>query len=627
MDKFLVNMAVVKVNWDDSQGDILDNYIPLIAYTLGQMKNKTVSVEEFKQKFQEVAEFIIPSGAIITLLKRAAKKYGYLTSGQSGTYEIDHKRINDNEFVRIRDAEQRKYNQLKDTFLDFCKDKINVELNRDEVDEYFFDVLFDIAPQLFSSVSDIDSVHLENAEQRKYLVSRFVSYANKADQVSFDAIISFVRGAMLTETFFYSHPSDIGNKMRKVEVFFDTQFLLRSLGYADSAIVTPCQELIDMLKVMSVKMRCFRHTYDEIHKILFAAASILRQRGRLKPNRPGDVFDYFNLSKSSASDIELELAKLEENLKNIGVLVEEKPDHYEKYSIDEVKLAEQIQREIPNQSEESRNHDVDSLSSIHRLRLGKPQDYLESCVAIFITTNAAISRASTQFFNREYGSSNAPVCMADQVFTTLIWLKAVKKAPDMPKDRLVATCYAATTPSEKLWEKYVAEAERLKKKGNIKEEDFAVLVHSLEARNKLMDLTLGENEIIQGTIEDVLKSAKEVYIAEVSEELDAERRKNSLQFSKINRIAKTIGEKVYKGIFFSFLVLWVFVLVFGLIKTSPDDLTIQKVFSLESWVFLVLIVITLLNLIFGFRVKDFCQNIAKWAGDRVTKLIMKSLSA
>jgi len=73
MDKFLVNMAVVKVNWDKSQGDILDNYIPLIAYALSKMEDETISVEEFKGTFRAVAEFDIPTGAIITLLKRAEK--------------------------------------------------------------------------------------------------------------------------------------------------------------------------------------------------------------------------------------------------------------------------------------------------------------------------------------------------------------------------------------------------------------------------------------------------------------------------------------------------------------------------------------------------------------------------
>ncbi|TMP25618.1 hypothetical protein CWB99_20850 [Pseudoalteromonas rubra] len=627
MDKFLVNMAVVKVNWDESQGDILDNYIPLIAYTLGQMKGDIVSIEEFKVKFQESVDFTIPTGAIITLLKRAARKHKYLKSSDQGTFNIDKGKIDNNDFVQKRDSEQRKFNQLKEKFIKYCKENLNVDINKEEADEYFFDVLFEISPQLFSSVSNIENIKVEVSEQKKYLVSSFISHVNKADQTSFESIISFVRGAMLTETFFYSHPSEIKNKMRKVQVFFDTQFLLRALGYADSAIVTPCKELIEMLSTMSVKMHCFKHTYDEIHKILYAAASRLRQHGRLKSSRPGDVFDYFNRLNWSTSDVELELAKLERNLNDIGVFIEDKPPHNEKHSIDEKKLAEEIQKEIPNQSEESRNHDIDCLASIFRLRCGKKQDYLESCIAIFITTNAAISRASTSFFNKEYGASNASICMADQVFTTLIWLKTVKKAPDMPKDRLVATCYAATRPSEKLWDKYVAEAERLKEKGSIKEEDFAVLIHSLEARNRLMYLTLGENEIVQGTVEDVLNTAKQHYINDITKELHDEKEKNDCQIKRIISFSNKIGEITKTTAYYSLLLLWTSLLAFGLLETSPKSIVFNELLTLNSVIFITLTIITIFNLLFGFKVMALCKEISIKFGNKASDYIEKKLKA
>ena len=411
--------------------------------------------------------------------------------------------------------------------------------------------------------------------------------------------------------------------MRKVQVFFDTQFLLRVLGYADSAFTVPCTELLDMLRGMSVKLRCFRQTFNEVHKILFAAASMLRQYGRLRSSRPGDVFDYFMRSKFSASDIELELAKMEENLKAIGVSVEENPEYLEAYTINETDLSEAIEKEIPNQQEESRKHDIDCLAAIHRLRLGKPQEYLESCVAIFITTNSALARSSTRFFNTEYGVSNAPVCMADQVFTTLIWLKAVKKAPDMPKDRLVATCYAAMLPSEELWGRYVAEAEKLKEKGTIREEDYAVLIHSLEARNKLMDLTFGDDDIIQGTVEDVLNSAKDLYVSEVKKELDEVRRGKKAQEYKVSETALKISNTVYLIVLYTSLVVWFGLLLYGVLKTSPRDLTIENVFSLDSWAFIVLLAVTLLNLVFGYRIKDMCERLAKYFGNRVKRLIEK----
>lgn len=47
MENFLVNMAVVKVNWDKSQKDLLDNYIPLVAYALKGYKHDVISLDAF----------------------------------------------------------------------------------------------------------------------------------------------------------------------------------------------------------------------------------------------------------------------------------------------------------------------------------------------------------------------------------------------------------------------------------------------------------------------------------------------------------------------------------------------------------------------------------------------------
>lgn len=623
MDKFLVNMAVIKVNWDKSQGDILDNYIPLIAHALATSTDDIISIEEFKKRFLLIAEFNIPTGAIITLLKRAQRKYGYIEKQPGGLYKINQDRIKYSNFSVIRDAEQRKYNQLKSAFSIYCKNTFNIDLDEKEVDQYFFEVLFEIAPKLFSNISDIDSVEIPPSEQRKFMVCRFISHANQKDNTSFEAIVSFIRGAMLTETFYYSHPSCVQNKMRRVQVFFDTGFLLHALGYSDKAFVTPCIELINMLRGMSVKLKYFRQTYNEVHKILFAAASKLNKYGRHNLIRPGDVFDYFTRNKYSASDIELELAKLEGNLKALGITVEENPAYIEAYSINEIALSENISIEIQHQSEEARNHDIDCLAAIHRMRLGKPQDYLESCVAIFITPNSSLARTSTNFFNKEYGVSNVPVCMADQVFTTLIWLKAVKKAPDLPKDRLVATCYAAMLPSENLWTEYVKEAERLKKNGTIQEEDYAVLIHSLEARNRLMELTFGKDDIVYGTLEQVLESAKAKYISEVNKELDGVKLKSRNQELKVKNVATKVSRCVKQTVLYATIFIWGFLLLYGLVKTSPNDLILSKIFSIDSWLFLLLVAITLVNLILGYRLKDICDKLADAAANFVNDTILK----
>lgn len=610
MNRFLVNMAVVKVNWDRSGTGVLDNYIPLVMYTLSQTQEETLSLDDFRSKFLSIAEFNMPTGAIVSLLKRAEKRYLVLSKEGHGIYRINKEKISDYSYENTRDTEQRKYNSLIDKFIQYCKQNHETKINKSNVNKYFFEILYDIAPKLLKSISLPQSNVSIEKNKDKYLISKFVSHCNKVDNDSFEAIVSFVRGAMLTETFYYSSPSDISGKMRKVSVFFDTQFLLRALGLVHLSLKLPCDELIDMLKGMSVKMRCFEHTFNEIHGILYAASANLKKFGRLIPQKPGDVFDYINKQGWKSSDIELLLAKLKDKLTQLGVTVVEKPKLSEKYSIDEVALSSTLGDKFQNQSESARNHDIDCLTSIFCLRFGKPQEYLESCKAIFITTNPYLAKISTKFFNEQHDVSNAPVCMADQVFTSLIWLKAVKKTPNLPKDRLVANCYAALSPSDALWRKYMSEVESLKTSGDIGEEDYAVLIHSLEARDKLMELTFGEDDNVFGTVPQILDNAKKYYIDNLNSELKDQKSVFKNQLTHLETLITNISKTSYTAILWLSIILWASVIIFGLTISLPEKFDISFFKSINSLPFIIVTILTIFNLIFGTKVITLCKKIA-----------------
>lgn len=373
MDRFLVNMAIVRVNWDQNRSDILDNYIPLVHESLNKINNATFSIDEFKEKFIEIAEFSIPTGAIISLLNRSMKKYRILEKEKSGIYRIIKEKINNSDISKIRDSEQRKYNKLIKTFSGYCKDTFDIKVSENESAKYFFEILYEIAPKLFFNLSNADNLTSSNSDKKRYYIAKFITYSNNYDQESFEAILSFVRGSMLTETFYYSQNyNDITNKpLKKVTVYFDTQFLIRILGYSEKSLCTPCIELIDMLNDMKVKMRCFKNTFDEIHGIFFAALSQINQFGRLINCKPGDAFDYINRHNMTSSDLTILLETLEERLNKKKIYITEKPEVIEAFSIDEANLSEELHEHFDKQSQKARNHDIDCLQAIFQIRGGK----------------------------------------------------------------------------------------------------------------------------------------------------------------------------------------------------------------------------------------------------------------
>jgi hypothetical protein len=629
MERLLINMAIVKVNWDHSGADLLENYIPLLAYAVSECKATTASLDEIREHFRSVAEFEVPIAALGTLIKRASKKHGFLSRQPDGTFEICREKLPDQQYRNLRDTELRKYQALKHSFVAYCETHNIAPPTPEEIDSYFFDVLYDVAPSLIGSTSSPipQSIANREPESAKALIARFVSHCYESDPTSSTAIESFVRGAMLTETFYYSAPDTLSQKMRDVVVYFDTGFLLRALGLCEKGIAEPCKELTHILRGMSVKMRCFRDTYNEFHRILHAASSQLRGGRRLIARAPGDIFDYYNSIGATQSDVELDIAMLEQSLNKIGIRVVDRPEHVEALTVDEAKLSQYIQDILPGQTVDARQHDIDCLTSIFRLRAGRAQPYLESCVAIFVTTNVQLARASARFFNENEGVSNAPVCMADQVFTTLVWLKSVNKLPNLPKHRLVANCIAATQPSDRLWNRYINEADSLRDKKEISENDYAVLIHSLEARHHLMDSVIEKGEFLHGSVKDVLALARATYTEELGQQLSAIEREARAQRQKLDGLINSTSHIAALCIRYVALLLWISLIVGGLFVTAPKPFTFAAIFDLDAWLFCLMALVGILNLVWGIRLYDSCDRISGWFGEKIEMALRRILVA
>ncbi len=512
-------MAIVKVNWDEEKRSTLDNYIPLLAYALQKYPYETVSLEEFKKCFREYVDFSIPSSALLSIMRRASKKrYSLLEKQPEGHYKIVRKNLESQaQYMAVRQTEEKRYEKVKVAFVNYYKDNPNVEVKRDQVDQYFFETLYELAPTLIGSIPSLKNFSGKERRRNsyKYLVSKFIQHARQSDENSFDSIMSFAQGAMLTETFYYQQPEETG-RLYGVKVFFDTPFIIKALGYCEEDEAEPRRELVDMLKDLHVGMRVFKHTYDEICRIFQAALTQLEKNRRLEAKIPGGVFDYFIKKRSSPSDVQLALNKLEDRLKGQKIKIEDPPPHKEQLTINEKALAKRLEEEFPSQHEAARNHDIDCLTSIYRLREGKNKQFISKCGSIFITSNARLSNLAISFFKEEYGRSDIPICMGDHVFTTLVWLRFTDKYPDVPKEQVVAQCYAAMEPSNELWGKYCKEAQRLAEQGDLTMDDYVILTNCLDARADLMDITLGEgDELVEGTIEQILNRVKERYAEDV----------------------------------------------------------------------------------------------------------------
>ncbi|MBN1574442.1 MAG: hypothetical protein JW984_14690 [Deltaproteobacteria bacterium] len=212
-----------------------------------------------------------------------------------------------------------------------------------------------------------------------------------------------------------------------------------------------------------------------------------------------------------------------------------------------------------------------------------------------------------------------PHCITDTTITALVWLKSPQQTPELPLNIIISDCYAAFNPSNRMWEKFLTEIEKQEKRGDFSEDDYMLLRYSKEARNILMDKTLGDEEVFsEGTPKEVLEKAKENILR-----IEKERSDNlEKQIQKFNEVLKRFSAFVGRISYYTiFVVLFItIVLCLGLtlmnnfIEINCIKLAISSV---------ILFVITIITVTSGDSIKSFAKKISL----RIEKRIYNSLKS
>ena len=289
-------------------------------------------------------------------------------------------------------------------------------------------------------------------------------------------------------------------------------------------------------------------------------------------------------------------------------------------------------------------------------------NFIEDCRALFITTNKAVARASRSFFQSQTHDSFIPPCITDYSLTNLLWLKMPLKMPDLPMKRIIADCYAALQPDEKLIRAYLSKIDKLEQEREIAEEEVFMLRYSLEARQALMELTSGDEDVLTNvSLQELLQITKENMLAKERAEIEtraqqkikgiAQERDKYKWFAtdQSNKLKKATGkiqeltvseitrnehitlraQKASRLIAYSIGVLLILGLILGSIFLFPSDL---PSFREASWRyiltsgFVILIIFTIVNYITGVHVLSIVRTIALKLENPIHNVINKFTS-
>lgn len=409
---------------------------------------------------------------------------------------------------------------------------------------------------------------------------------------------------MLANAIYLPNPTTIDREFNEIEIYFDTTFLINSLGYAGDARKEPCVELLQLLYETAANLNCFRHTFDEIKGILDACASRI-EKGQTKYSY-GSTIEYFLTTGATASDIRLYSLKLKENLSKLGIKISNKPDYVHEYVPNEDEMSNIIDGVINYQNPNALARDVDSISSVLRLRMDKEYYRVEDCKALFVITNYLLFKASCYYYyNYKKGAQNsiAP-CLTDYTLTNLLWLKKPTKAPELPRKRIIADTYAATHLDEKLMNRYFREINKLERSQKISADDVFLLRYEMGAKCALMQLTLGEEEgFTEGTVKEILNMVHD----KIKHDMEAKVKDFLIKEKGRSEKIKFIANKISKWMIRPIASIIFILILIGSIYTIPWRLSPLRE---KYWDYIVFIpfvlfwIITLMSIWKGASIKE-----------------------
>lgn len=504
----LISFAIMNVN-ESNNVDQFDHFVPFVKEALLRSGVRTISANELKGKIEEYFKIQLPISVVNTILRRKLLPKHYINKKER-TLVPNYERLSDSNFQEIKQKMMEKHEKLIQEIINYGKQKYDLTIEVEEAEtglETFLDThqlaLLDSSLNP-SSTSKSNKIDDKKESQIEYIISKYIEHAHTSNLVSFEYIIDIVKGTMLTNALYYKEDiTTINMKFKGTELFFDSTFLIYALGHAGTARQEPCLELIDMLRANHAILKVFRHNVEEMIGILEYCKNNLTRR---VPDPHGTINNFLD-KRYSPINIDRIIFGIEDELRErfrIHVVESVDYDNYD-HVISHEELQGRLKQNMTYRNEIARDRDVQSVSAIMRIRRELKPLHIEKSRAIFVTNNFTLARTVKEYFFDEENPKRIPPVLHDSILTNIMWLKSPTEVPDLPKKRIIAETFAATQPPEHVWNRYLETVNIYEHTNKTNDEDIVYLYYSQSAREMVMDLTMGDEDIVSiGTITEIL---------------------------------------------------------------------------------------------------------------------------
>jgi len=273
LDKILISLAFIKVNWDQRKCDYIDNFLPFLATLMVRKEYESIEenakqinrlINDFKQEFG----LLIPYHPMITILNRA-KKRGLIKKQEHKFVPTD--KIYKYDFSGKTQAQERKYKELINSFINFCKEKYDQRLNKEEAEKILIGFLKQHDLEMLFAAYDKSALpEVKSSKSNMFLFNKFVESIYKQEQEFFQILLDIVIGHILANIVLYDYEFAKFSKpkLKDLNLYLDTRLILRLLGVEREEIQSAYSKLLAELITQGVNLFVFQQTYKEIMDIL-----------------------------------------------------------------------------------------------------------------------------------------------------------------------------------------------------------------------------------------------------------------------------------------------------------------------------------------------------------------------
>lgn len=452
----LISTAMLSAIFEENKQDNVALLVPFIIKII--YDDSSVSEKEIVEKMQNVYSFNNFPHAIAKIIINRLKKQQIIKQ-ENGKYIFitDVSKIVQ-EFNDRLEKSKKEIEEIIHGLTDYFKKNTNLKLSYLECRNSFAKFLDQNGYLLYEDMGNSTRIN-KNIDNITYHIGRFINEHIEKQDIIYSYLVNIIEGSLIANALYVNIDNQNNTDLKKLTCFFDTPFMLKVLELKLPDENKSALELVDLLKELNVKIKCFRHNYNEIEYIL---EDYLKNYG--KPQEK--TLENLILKNYSESDVRHLLNSLDTVFANIGIEIVDIPDYDEKkykHIIDEKQLNKNLFNSYKNKqiNPKTIENDVKSVSAIMRLRDGKEYRKLEDCNAIFVTTNKDIRNETNKLLNLDVNFKISPV-VSDMDLTAIVWLKSMINNKHLPEMKLTENAMAAIKPSSALRKKFHQSLSNLK---------------------------------------------------------------------------------------------------------------------------------------------------------------------